>query len=348
MEIFKMNPIKTIQGSRIEQARKLSGLTQKQLAEKICVHQTAITQYERGLTIPSSETIKAIAHATGFLPGFFELSPFEEFPKGSLSYRSARSVTAKEEDKAYYNAKLLYEHVQTMAKSFVLPRVQVPVIKEKPEKAAEITRSAFGLSPDLPIKNLTNILERNGVIILSLPLFLKKIDAFSTWVEMQGERPFIAESFGKPGDRIRFSIAHELGHLVMHHPPSTNIKLMEKEANNFASAFLLPKCVMDGDIIKPVTLYSLAQLKIKWGVSMQALIYRAKELKIITERQATYLFTQMASRGWRTQEPNNLDVKIETPQLFRKMIEGLYDSPDKYAVEMCIGDRRASEMSLFA
>lgn len=343
-----MNQTRMIYGSRIGQARKLSGYTQKQLAGKIGVDQSSIAQYEKGKSIPSNAIIKAIAESTGFLPTFFELTPPDEFPKGSLSYRAARSVTAKEEDKAYHYAKLLYEHVCMMAQSFILPRVQVPVLREKPEKSADITRAEFKLSPDLPIKNLTNLLERSGTIILPLPLFLKKIDAFSTWVEIQDERPLIAESFGRPGDRLRFSIAHELGHLVMHHPPKADIRLMEKEANDFASALLLPKCVMDSELIAPVTLYTLAQLKVKWGVSMQALIYRAKDLKTITERQATYLFTQMASHGWKTREPINLDIKIETPQLFRKMIEGLYNSPDKYAESMCLSDRRALEIILFA
>jgi Zn-dependent peptidase ImmA (M78 family)/DNA-binding XRE family transcriptional regulator len=343
-----MNQTRTIYGSRIEQARKLSGYTQKQLAEKIGVNQSAIAQYEKGKTIPSDDALKAIAELTRFLPSFFELAPLDEFPEGSLAYRALRSVTAKEADKAYFNAKLMYEHISIMARSFVLPRVQLPLLGEKAERSAEITRASLGIAPDLPIKDLTNLLERNGVVILSLPIFLKKIDAFSTWVELQGNRPIIAESFGKPGDRVRFSIAHELGHLVMHHPPKITIKLMEKEANNFASSFLLPKCVMDSELIKPLSLYTLAQLKLKWGVSMQALIFRARDLKIITERQATYLFTQMASHGWKTREPNNLDIKIETPQLFRKMIDGLYDSPDKYAADMCLSDSRVSEMTLFA
>ncbi len=337
-----------IYGGRIEQARKLSGYTQKQLAEKVGVNQSVIAHYEKGKLIPSGDILRAIADLTGFLPIFFQLTPVEEFAKGSLSYRALRSVTAKEEDKAYYNAKLLYEHICRMAKSFILPQVRIPTLREKPEVSAEITRAALGLTPDSPIKNLTNLMERNGTIVFSLPLFLKKIDAFSTWVDLQGKRPVIAESFGKPGDRLRFSLAHELGHIVMHYPPKATIKLMEKEANDFAASLLLPKCAMESDLTKPISLYTLAELKVKWGVSMQALIYKARDLKIVNERQATYLFTQMASHGWKAHEPDNLDIKIETPQLFRKMVEGLYDSTEKYAADMGLNDRRASEMALFA
>lgn len=342
-----MDKNRTIFGSRIEQARKLAGLTQKELAEKVGVNQSAIAFYEKEKTIPSDDILNRIAEITGFLPAFFERIPIEEFPKGSLSYRAYKSVTAKEEDKAYLMAKLLFEHLTVMARSFLLPRMQVPTIQEKPGRAAEITRTALGISPDSPINNLTSLLEKNGAIILSLPIFLQKIDAFSAWVYLQDDkRPLIAESFGKPSDRIRFSVAHELGHLVMHNPPKTSVKIMEKEANDFASALLMPKEIMLDEFTQPVTLFSIAQLKLKWRVSMQALIYRAKDLKVITNRQATYLFSQMNARGWKTSEPPNLSIPIEKPQLFRKLIEGLYDSPEKYASDMGMVDTHGTGLAL--
>jgi Zn-dependent peptidase ImmA (M78 family)/DNA-binding XRE family transcriptional regulator len=340
---------KTIYGNRIEQARKLSGYTQNELAEKIGVNQSAIVFYEKDKNTPSEDILKAIADATGFLPSFFERPPIEDFPEGSLSYRAYRSVTAKEEDRAYLNAKLLFEHFSIMVKSFALPKLQFATIKEKPEKAATIIRTALGVSPDVPLKNLTYLLERNGTIVLQLPIFLQKIDAFSTWVTLQDEkRPIIVESFGKPGDRLRFSLAHELGHIVLHHPPRTSVLGMEKEANDFASALLMPNKIMFEEFTKPLTLVSLAQLKLKWHVSMAALLYKARDLKVVTERQYTYLVSQMSSRGWKEHEPSNLDVPIEQPQLFRKMMEGLYDSPEKYALHMGMRDNRGAEISLFA
>jgi len=342
-----MSQGRIIYGSRIEQARKLTGLTQRELAEKVGVNQSAIAFYEKEKTTPSEDIVKGIAEATGFLPAFFERIPIDGFSKGSLSYRAYKSVTAKEEDKAYLNAKLLYEHLGIMAKSFVLPKLQLPIIRERPETSAEITRAALGVSPDVPINNLTYLLEKNGIIILPLPVFLRKIDAFSTWIYLQDDkRPLIAESFGKSGDRIRFSIAHEVGHLVMHNPPKSSIKSMEKEANDFASAFLMPKSIMRNEFTQPVNLFSIAELKLKWRVSMQALIFRAKTLRIITDRQATYLFSQMSARGWRIKEPNNLNIPVEKPQLFRKLIEGLYDSPEKYASDMGMSDTRGAGVAL--
>ncbi len=337
-----------IYGSRIEQARRLSGYTQKQLAAIVGVNQSAIAQYEKEICTPSEDTIKDIAMATDFQPSFFQQPQTTILPKGTLSYRALRSIPAKQEDRAYQYANLLFEHVNKMSQFIALPSVMnVPSLKEKPSKTAQIARASFRLSPDLPLANLTNILESNGVIVLSLPTFLPKMDAFSTWVELQGMRPLIVTSSGKPGDRLRFSLAHELGHLIMHCPPRGSVKTMEKEANDFASELLMPMQSMNSEFVKPISLYSIAKLKPKWGVSMQALIYRAHNLKIITKRQATYLFTQMSIHGWRKHEPSNLDVKIETPQLIRKMMEKIYNKPSNYAVAMCLGTNRATEFALY-
>jgi len=336
-----------IYGSRIEQARKLAGFTQKHLASIVGVHQSAIAQYEKEICAPSDDTIKDIAVATGFQSSFFLQEQSITFPKGSLSYRALRSVPVKEEDNAYQYAKLLYEHVNQMARVISLPTINIPILKEKPTKAAQLTRVALGLSPETPINNLINSLETNGVVILSLPTMLQKMDAFSTWVDLRGKRPLIVTSLGKPGDRLRFSIAHELGHLVMHYPPKNSVKAMEKEANDFASEFLMPAETMITEFVKPVSLFSVAKLKPKWGVSMQALIYTARNLKIITERQATYLFTQMSVHGWRKNEPSNLDIKIESPQLVRTMMEKLYDNPENYAIDMHLSTKRATELALY-
>lgn len=348
-EKVMMNQIKTIiYSERIEQARRIAGFTQKQLAEKIGVNQSEIAHYEKGRAVPPDGVLAQIAETTGFTPKFFTLAPLCEFPKGSLSYRAAKSVTVGESDRAYINSKLLFEQYSVLAGSFQLREVQIPRLKEKPEKAAEMTRISLELSPDLPIKNLNNSLERNGTIILPMPIFLNKIDAFSTWVELQGKRPLIAQVFGKSGDRIRFSLAHELGHLVMHHPPKANIMQMEKEANNFASFFLLPECIAKGEFVLPVTLQSLGELKVKWGISLQALIYIARNYEIITSRQASYLFSQIKANNWWKQEPLSDKIKLERPQLFRKMVDGLYKSPEQFADDMCISDKRANEIALFA
>jgi Zn-dependent peptidase ImmA (M78 family)/transcriptional regulator with XRE-family HTH domain len=337
-----------IYGSRVKQARELAGMTQIELASQIGVNQSAIALIERDRLIPSDDLIKAIAIKTGFLPPFFNEEPIDNFPVGSLYFRSKRAVTAREETKAYEYARLMFEQVKKMAQSVNLPSTRLPKIKKSPSKAAEITRIAFRLSPDTPIKNLTHSAEASGVMILSLPLILLNIDAFSTWADMDSERPIIAISSGKPGDRLRFSVGHEIGHLVMHDTLTGDVKTIEQEANDFAAELLMPSCAMRQEFMKPVTLHTVAKLKVRWGVSMQALIMRARHLSIITDRQAKYLFTQMSAHGWRTREPSNLDVKLETPQVVRKMIETLYDNVGRYAEDMNLRVDRATEFTLYA
>lgn len=335
-----------IYGERIKQAREYKGLTQIELANRIGVKQAAISQIETSEFIPSPDILKAISKETGFMAYFFEREPIS-FPLGSLKYRAKRSFTAKEETRAYQYTKILYEQVKIMAEKIQPPRILIPqLLNEKPKIAAQVTRDIFGLSPDEPIKNIINLLEKSGVYVFMLPLILPNIDAFSLWID---ERPIIAISSGKPMDRMRLSIAHELGHLVIHRGgPKNSIKDMETEANEFAGEFLMPQKAMTDEISLPLTLTIVARLKIRWGVSMQALIYRARSLKIITDRQAKYLFTQISAHGWKGKEPSNLDIKPETPQLFRKMIEGLYKDPSEYAFNMGISIENATELYVYA
>lgn len=121
------------------------------------------------------------------------------------------------------------------------------------------------------------------------------------------------------------ALAHETGHLVLHRSLQGELKGIDQEANRFAAALLLPKAAMLQEIVPPVTLTSLAELKPRWGVSIQALIYRARDLGIITDRQFRYLFEQLSRRGWRKQEP--LAIPVERPRAVRKMAEILYGVP---------------------
>jgi len=346
-----MTKLKTVYGNRIRQARELSGITQIELARCIGVKQATISQLEKEEFEPSEELLKAIANETGFLSSFFMREPADQFPEGSLSFRARRSISARERTKAYQYAKIIYEQVKRMLVNMNgdIPPTKLPrMIGENPSLSAGVTRSNLGISPDMPIANLVNLLEKSGVFILTLPIILPKLDAFSTWVELDSERPMVALSSGKPMDRMRFNIAHELGHLVLHQPVNNAIKVIEKQANDFASQFLLPEGAIRNELTLPVSLTSLARLKLRWGVSMQAIIYRARDLKIINDRQFKYLFSQLSAHGWKKREPANLDVKLETPQLVRSMIEAIYKNPEDYALDMGMSLGKATEFYVYA
>lgn len=333
-----------IYGDRVRQARELSGFTQEELAIKVDASQSTIARIENDSLCPSEELLKAIARQTGFLPSFFEQEPIGDFSEGSLIYRS-HSLSSQEESRIYQYAKIIYEQARKMAMAYSLSPHRLPAIdKEEPANAARIVRTSFGLSPDTPIRNLTKIIENNGIILLTLPLVSANLDAFSTWAELDCQRPVIAIPLNKPIDRLRFSLGHEVGHLVLHRPIRSNLKVVDKEADQFASEFLLPEIAMRRELLTPVNLTSIAKLKPRWGTSMQALIYRARHLGIITERQFRYLFRQMGVRGWVKQEPPNLDLPTEKPQTVRRMAETLYKDIDEFATDMRMEKDRALKL----
>jgi Zn-dependent peptidase ImmA (M78 family)/DNA-binding XRE family transcriptional regulator len=336
-----------IYSNRIRQAREYCGLTQTELAKRVGVNQSAIAHLESGRNIPKNDLLVAIAEQTGFMVSFFEKELTHDFPLGTLVFRARNSLTTREMNQAHQHANVLFEHVQKMAERFHIPGVKIPVTNEAPAKAAAIVREAVCLSADTPIRKLITTLEKSGVFVLALPIALKKIDAFSTWAETSLRRPVIAISSGRPSDRIRFSVAHELGHLTMHTVVTSRVAEMERDADKFAAEFLLPEKAMRYEIHSPVTLTSIAKLKLRWGVSMQALIRRAVDLDIITERKYRYLFEQLSQRGWRTKEPSNLDYHAEKPILVAKMIEKIYggvDAIDALSKDMGLSRRRTMEL----
>jgi Zn-dependent peptidase ImmA (M78 family)/transcriptional regulator with XRE-family HTH domain len=319
-----------INGNRLRQARELLGWTQTDLAAKLGVKQPTIAQFEGGLAQPSSQTLEAIAEETGFLLAFFERPDVIDFPMGSLLFRAHASVTAKQRMEAYRYAQLLFEIWTHFAEQVNELPIRLPRLREDPQLAARITRAELGFSPDKPIALLLNTIEKNGVVVLGIPVPFDKRDAFSLWAGTDSKKPVVAVSSGRPGDRLHWSVAHELGHLVLHHPIRGSIKDLDKEANQFAAEFLLPEEAMRQEIVPPVTLASVGALKLKWKVAMQAIIRRAYELEIITERTYRYLFEQIGWRGWRTREPASLAVPVEKPRGLREMAELLYGTPVNY------------------
>lgn len=318
-------------GSRVKEARDLRSLTQTQLADLVGVSHSAIALIESGRTQePRPELIEAIAVATRFPFSFFEDDDEMEFPAGSLLFRARSDMLMREEAEARAWGGMVFRRVNRLARRMRMPAVTLPRLTDvAPDEAAAYARAALGLSPDGPVAHLINAAERAGVLVLALPIEMPRRDAFSVWAGDESLRPVVVIVDGVPGDRLRFSFAHELGHLVMHQSRPVRIQEIEAEAGAFAEALLMPAEEIRSDFDTPVTLTKLAALKPKWGVSIQALVRRAFSIDVITKRQYHYLFQQLSVRGWRLNEPENLAVPIERPRAVRKMIEVAYgDNPD--------------------
>ncbi|MBV8518797.1 MAG: XRE family transcriptional regulator [Acidobacteria bacterium] len=318
-------------GDRVRHARELSGLTQGELAEKCDVAQATVAMIERDALMPSPDFLRRLTRATSFPAEFFMNAPDWEFPLGSLSYRKFSKLRAAERTKSHRLAQQSFELYEFLAARLKTPRVALGKMPtEQPQEAARLTRTLLGLSATGPVRGLVSRLERSGIRVFFLPEVIEdpdhesrteieNVDGFSIWVE--GAKPVIAVNGSRPGDRIRLTLAHELGHLVLHYPFHAEQDI-EREAYLFGAEFLFPEESFRAELHRPVTLAKLAELKARWGVSMSAILYRARELDIVSDRQHKYLRMHLGKRGWTKCEP--VDIPIEAPRALHYMADLAY------------------------
>jgi Zn-dependent peptidase ImmA (M78 family) len=317
-------------GSRVRQAREVRALTQTQLATACGVAQPYVAAVESGAKPASDSFVRRTADVTGFPLDFFT-EPATDLGPGSLLFRAKASMTSRQERQARRYGELLFEAMQMLMSDLRPIPVQVPHLTADAltaERAARVVRSAWGYAPDEPLDNLLLRAERNGVFAAAAPLAPSAHEAFSTWAGQAPDvRPLLVLFSCAAPDRVRFNVAHEIGHLVLHQAYRDRPRVIEAEANAFASALLLPEMAMRRELRAPITLTRLLELKIRWGVSMQALARRAWQLGIVSESQYRRLCIQISSRGWRTAEPGAEHIPLERPRTLGKMAEVLYGTP---------------------
>lgn len=256
-------------------------------------------------------TLEAIAQNTGLTPAFFSRPPGPQVPFGSLLFRARRSIAHLDEDQAHAWTELVVDVRHSLGS---WDRATLSSSSDPMEAAAE-TRSALGLGPYSPVPNLIYLLEEASVIVLALPLHLPKRDAFTTWVD---DAPVIVIPSGAPGDRLRFSVAHELAHVVLDRGKRGFSPDVEARADLFAAEFLTPRVAMEAELVRPVTIELLLRLRARWGVSAEMIVRRAVELGIISKRWAQTLHMRLAilRRDGRI-EP----LFVEKPRALRKFAE---------------------------
>ena len=317
-----------ITGDRVRLARELRGMSQVQLAERISVDQSTLSRIERGeLALTPGETLDQLMLATQLPAAFFRVDNEHRFPLGSLLFRSQSKLTAGDRDQVRAWADVAFYAASVLSAKLKPYVVRLPhLMDETPEAAAELTRSELGLHPTEPIKNLIRSVEHAKVMVLSIPISVDGLDAFSAHVGRR-QQPVIVIGEQPNGDRQRFTVAHELGHLVLHSRVTAPTRQLEAEADRFAAELLLPAAAMREEITVPFSLNDAARMKRRWRVSMQAIIRRARDLVIISEHQYRYLVKQISARGWRQEEPAELHVEPEQPRAFRQMAEMIFDKP---------------------
>jgi Zn-dependent peptidase ImmA (M78 family) len=308
-------------GEVLETTRRARGMTQEQLADAVGITQAALSRYENGMREPEPEVVAQLARALGVTTRFFEHAGRA---RGAMAVDAhmRRRATAKATTWKQWEARLnvyrmhtslLFEEVALRADQHI-PRFDP--FDTDPSEAARMVRMQWRM-PIGPVKDLVSWIEAAGCVVIMQDFGTPKIDGMSQWID---GHPVMLLNSETPTDRRRLTMAHELGHLVLH-ALEVNEE-MEEQANEFASEFLMPL-----EVIRPqlrnLRVPRLYDLKRTWGVSMQSLVERAFRAKMLGASERTSFYKQMSARGWRTREPGSDELPPEQPKLLGSIASGL-------------------------
>lgn len=283
-------------------ARQRRALTKKSLASALNVAPRAVTGWESDEYPPEPERVAAISRVLDFPVSFFGLDDTSKTPEGAVSFRSLTKKTAGQRDAALSMCDIAKDVTDWINERFDVPKPDLPDLRnEAPSIAATLLRQEWGLG-NKPIKNLLHLLEAKGVRIFSLAENCREIDACSFW---SNEIPFILLNTEMSSERIRFDMAHELGHLVLHKHAAPMGRVAENEANAFASELLMPEQSVRANRARHWSIPVLIQKKKVWNVSVSALAYRVHQLRLMSEWHFKSLNIEMRRRGYKTHEPES-------------------------------------------
>lgn len=328
-------------GQRLKEARLYRGMTLDELHRYIGVSKQMISKYEQNLSLPTPEVLFSLIRALRFPKEHFYSSNEQSYTYGNSYFRSLLSTPKK--DKLFQLSRI--ENIVSLRnfleESIEFPMLELPDlgdIDSLEEKVNEL-RSEWGLGNE-PINNAVELLESKGFVIADLSLSSEKIDAFSQRVtinhisEIQNYYVIVLGSDKKSFYRRQFDAIHELAHFILHEDidniedeTNDSYKKMEKEADSFAGQLLLPKEAFGNDIAKaPLDLEYYKDLKLKWKVSIASMIYRARQLEIISPEEFTRLYKNISNRGWRKSEPLDRITSLSKPEAFEEALELLFES----------------------
>ena len=314
-------------GEALVTLRRARGMTQKRLAESAAVTQAALSRYENDLRDPRQQTLGSLAAALGVTPEFLQTA---DRTRGAFMVNAhmRRRRTAKPTVWRRLEARLnVYRmHISLLMREVEIePELALPrfdPLEHSPHDAARLVRMQWRM-PSGPVRDLIGWLESAGCMVVAEDFGLMtgggRVDGLSQWV---ADWPVMLVNSRAPTDRLRLTLAHELGHVCLHSAELGGDP--EEEANAFAAEFLMP-----ADEIRPelrnLSLRKLHDLKRYWGVSMQALIEHAYRLGTLSAQRRTGFYKTLSARGWRTDEPLSEELPPERPQLVERVGRVLVD-----------------------
>lgn len=317
-------------GKKLKLAREFHCMTVSELSENLDISHQMVSSYEKGDKIPTEERIKRIVEVLKFPRTFFFTSIFTEGNKTSPNFfRKGAAVPKKYQIQVEANTQIFSGLRQYIESKINLPKFIMPPhnLAQKEfrqidfidiQEMAQKTRESLGLKYG-PISNITLLCEKLGIGVFFADLDSTKIDAHTVFVE---STPYIILNKARTSSvRLRFNIAHELGHILLHSkydesvPSSTSKhKRIEDEANYFAGSFLMPEEGISMDMAASNLNY-LISLKQHWKVSIQAIIYRAEQIGLFSSSHVLHLRQQISRNKWRNFEPLDDEISIEKPKL---------------------------------
>jgi len=305
-------------------AREAAGLTQTELADRLGIAQGKVSRIEAQLSHIDNEFLQRLCAELGRTPAFFSRPGRRHSGAGvtEMYHRKRESMPKRVLARLHAIIDTIRIHFDEILKAielesdYVFPHYDIddPLEDRTPVGIAQELRAIWRIPPG-PVNNLTQVIEGAGGLIFVMDFETSLLDAICRWYP--GLPPLFFLNSRMPGDRYRYTLAHELGHMVMHNRPNPN---MEAQADQFAAEFLMPAADIRSSLTN-VTLPRLAHLKPYWKVSMAALLKRATDLMKVSENQARYLWSRFSSLGYRRSEPMELEIPVEQPQLVNSIIE---------------------------
>lgn len=307
-------------------ARESRSFNQTELAKLLNVRQGTISKLESGMLRPTTEIIDQLGETLNYPPEMFtQTDRVYGFNSTVFFHRKRQSLPDRVLRKLHAQMNLTRMRVARLLRSVGVESARRfhpmnPAEYDGGVAAVAKALRSMWMIPPGPIKNVTQAIEEAGGIVIRLDFGTRQADAISEWIEPFPPIFLVNSNSDISGDRYRLTLAHEVAHIVLHHGVVPTVE-MEVEANAFAAEFMMPRRE-----IKPalygLNMAKLSMLKRHWQISMQALIQRAFELKVITDSQRKYLFINVAKRtGSRIHEPLESEMPIERPTLFASLMD---------------------------
>lgn len=313
-------------GERIKRARLAAGLSQREAANRAELSAMAISKFERGQITPTSATLIRLARAFNTRTEYFLRPDSVSFEtphfrkRSSLGAKQLVRIEADILEQVERFMEVVHVFPRAPVDAFVVPDSLPPRVDsfDTVEQIAEALRDAWLLGRDA-IPSLADALEENGFLVLTTDAdSTSKFDGLAATV---GGFPLVVVGESWPGDRQRFTMAHELAHIVLAGRLASGID-QEKACDRFAGAFLTPResvVFALGEHRSRIEPRELYDLKHEYGLSMMAWVFRARDTGVISSTTAESLFRLFSRRGWRKQEPGD-SVPSDAPKLLRRLV----------------------------